>query len=195
MDQPVEVDRTGDLGIENAPHRALRFALDRLIVHHAGGVDDAGDWPELGPNLLQRPLDAGVVGDIACEDADLCAERPDRANSTHALRAHAVSRKDAQDIVPLGLRWQVTAREQREFDFLEPRKMLCHLQGDTAEAASDDIDAAITQPGPSVLRGRDAQFVLRFDPARCSSQRDQAIGGRPEQLVEQGSLDLPRTVS
>ena len=146
VDQPVEMDRAGDLGTEDALHRAQRFALDRLIVHHAGGVDDAGDRPELGTNLLQRALDAGAVGDIACADGDLCAERPDRANSAHALRADALRRNDAQDIVPLDLGRKLTAREQREFDLLQPRKMLGDLQGDTAEAAGDDVDAAIAQP-------------------------------------------------
>ena len=57
---------------------------------------------------------------------------------------------------------------------------------DTAETPGDDVDAAIPQPGRGVLRGRDSQFVERLDPAGCSSQRDQAIGGRPQQFVEQG---------
>ena len=128
--EPVEMDRTGNLRIENALHRVQRFALDRLIVHHAGGVNDAGDRPELGANLFKRScLTRLRVGDIASEDNRLLTPSALIARIRRIRCAPMLSAGRARRTLShSSLRRQLAACEQREFDLREPRKMLRDLQ-------------------------------------------------------------------
>ena len=140
--------------------------------------------PLMGPNLARTSSSdlltrlRSVTSQVKTTASD--PEFPDCSNSAHTLRAQAVSGKSAQHAVPLFVRRQLAACEQREFDLRKPRNMLRNLQRNTSETPGDDVDAAVPQPGRGVLRGRDFQFVERLNPAGCPSQRDQAIGRRPQ---------------
>ena len=155
-------------------------------------MDDAGQRTEPRARLLQCAFDAVIDCDIAREDFYVRTKLPERAHAAQALRSDAFLRHDAENIVPFGSWREFAPREQRELDLLQSGEMFGDLQGNAAEAASDDVDPAIAQPGCLWRSRGQTQSVQRLHPTGRPAKCHESIRRRRVQLVEDRVFNLSR---
>ena len=185
------------LGGEHVLHVGRGLGDDQLVVDHAGGVDDAVDRAEALADLGDGGADLLDVGDVALDQQHLGAGGLERSRTPAMRRAVGWSgpRRSSQ-LVPLVAVGQGAAGQQGQAGPAVGDQLLGDGEGDAAEAAGDEHDAALAQAGRSwsATPARRTSWTKRRSPrsattssaaggASSSASTIVAAGARPARAV------------